>query len=285
MSLLDPRRSWLGFLAIAGVVLTLALATLEPASSRGLGILARLAFWAVHVAAALVLLSVAQLLVTRARRLGTAPPFVQVALAGLLGAVLFTPVALGLDRLFLPLGSDLADDPRLVSALAQEFTALAPPLWLIWMLLNAPRLVELRQDAPPAAPEPDNRRADVLDGTATPPADHPEEDLVQEFWKRVPPRLGRDIVALTAELHYLRVYTAQGDTLILMAFGRAVEALAAEPGFQIHRSHWVSLGHVAGLEQKDGKAFCLLDTGLRLPVSRANRAAFRAAVEAAASGS
>lgn len=280
MLALDPQRSWIVFLVVAGLSLTLAFTVLEPASSQNLAFLPRLAFWAVHNAAALVLLSVAQLAITRTRRLSAAPPFLQVALAGLLGAVLFTPVALVLDKLFASLGTALDDNPNLLSALAAEFAALTPPLWLIWGLLNAPRLLQLHR---PIAPVPGAPTRPGEEGNASPPADQPDRDMLQEFWERVPPRLGRDIVALTAELHYLRVYTAQGDALIFMAFGRAVEALAAQRGFQIHRSHWVALSHVVDLAQKDGKMFCVLDTGLRLPVSRANRLAFKTAIEPAAS--
>ena len=270
---------------IAGLTLTLALTALEPASSQGLDVLPRIAFWAAHNAAALALLSVAQLAITRTRRLGAAPPFVQVALAGLLGAVLFTPVALGLDSLFGAFAGTLVDDASLLDDLAEEFAALAPPLWLIWCLLNAPRLVYLNAHAEPAAlaaGEPGGRAQ--ADPPAPPPAGSPGDDIRQEFWERVPNRLGREIVALTAELHYLRVYTTRGDALIFMAFGRAVEALAANRGFQIHRSHWVALAHVVDLEQKDGKLLCVLDTGLRLPVSRANRAALRAEIGTAALG-
>lgn len=280
MLVLDPQRSWIVFLVVAGLSLTLAFTVLEPAPSQSLAFLPRLAFWAVHNAAALALLSVAQLAITRTRRLSAAPPFLQVALAGLLGAMLFTPVALVLDKLFASFGTTLDDNPDLLSALAAEFAALTPPLWLIWGLLNAPRLLQLHR---PAAPVPGAPTRPGEEGNASPPADQPDGDLLQEFWARVPPRLGRDIVALTAELHYLRVYTTQGDALIFMAFGRAVEALAAQRGFQIHRSHWVALSHVVDLAQKDGKMFCVLDTGLRLPVSRANRAAFKAAIEPGAS--
>lgn len=280
MLVLDPQRSWIVFLVVAGLSLTLAFTVLEPASSQSLAFLPRLAFWAVHNAAALALLSVAQLAITRTRRLSAAPPFLQVALAGLLGAMLFTPVALVLDKLFASFGTTLDDNPDLLSALAAEFAALTPPLWLIWGLLNAPRLLQLHR---PTAPVPGAPTRPGEDGNASPPADQPDGDMLQEFWARVPPRLGRDIVALTAELHYLRVYTTQGDALIFMAFGRAVEALAAQRGFQIHRSHWVALSHVVDLAQKDGKMFCVLDTGLRLPVSRANRAAFKAAIEPGAS--
>ena len=288
MSVLDPRRSWVGFLVIAGFALTLVFTALEPASSRGLDLLPRLAFWAAHNAVALVLLSVAQLAITRTRRLGATPPLVQVALAGLLGSILFTPVAVGLDNVFAPIGLAILDDSSLLGDLAEEFAALAPPLWLVWGLLNAPRLVQLHQNAEPAAPAAGAPRTWVRDEPSSPPADHPDDDvlhddILQEFWDRVPARLGRDIVALTAELHYLRVYTTRGEALIFMAFGRAVEALAAQRGFQIHRSHWVALAHVVDLEQNGGRISCVLDTGLRLPVSRANRAAFKAAVETVAS--
>lgn len=285
LSVLDPRRSWIGFLVAAGLSLTLALTVLEPASSQRLDFLPRLVFWAAHTAAALLLLSIAQLAISRTRRLGAAPPFVQVALAGLLGAVLFTPVALGLDSAFASLGMALVDEASLLEDVAEEFAALAPPLWLIWGLLNAPRLVRLQQHAEPAVPAAGAAGSRGRPGPAAPPpTPDPDDGMPREFWDRVPARLGRDIVALTAELHYLRVYTTRGEALIFMAFGRAVGALAAHRGFQIHRSHWVALAHVVELEQKDGKTFCVLDSGLRLPVSRANRAAVRAAVGTAASG-
>jgi hypothetical protein len=280
------RQSWMFFLFISGISLTLAFTALEPASSQDLDLLPRLAFWAVHNAAALALLSVAQLAISRTRRLGAAPPVLQVMMAGLLGAALFTPVALALDALFARFGMAVVDEANTLSNLVQEFAALAPPLLLIWGLLNAPRLFRLQQDAAPAGPA---ASGPVAHGPDTPPALSPADDreqgLLQEFWDRVPGRLGKDIVALTAELHYLRVYTSRGDALIFMAFGRAVEALEAERGFQVHRSHWVALAHVVDMEQQDGRLFCVLDTGLRLPVSRANRVAFRAAIGKVAEGS
>ena len=284
MSMLDPRRSWVSFLVIAGLALTLVFTALEPASSRGLDLLPRLAFWAAHNAVALVLLSVAQLFITRTQRLGAAPPLVQVALAGIVGAMLFTPVAVGLDSVFGQVGMAIVDDSSLFGDLADEFAALAPPVWLVWGLLNAPRLVQLHHHPEPAVLVAGQPVTGEQEGpVAPPPADHPDDSILREFWERVPARLGRDIVALTAELHYLRVYTTRGEALIFMAFGRAVEALAAQRGFQIHRSHWVALAHVVDLEQNGGRISCVLDTGLRLPVSRANRAAFKAAVETVAS--
>jgi fumarate reductase subunit D len=282
----NVRNSWIFFLYFSGVSLTLAFTALEPASSQGLDLFPRLAFWAVHNAAAVALLLVAQLAISRSRRLGAAPPVLQVMMAGLLGAALLAPVALALDALFAPFGMADVDDANTLSNLVQEFVALAPPLLLIWGLLNAPRLFRLQQDAAPAGHTAGDQ---VAHGPDKPPALSPAVDrdqgLLQEFWDRVPGRLGKDIVALTAELHYLRVYTSRGDALIFMAFGRAVEALEAERGFQIHRSHWVALAHVVDVEQEDGRLVCVLDTGLRLPVSRANRAAFRAAIGKVAEGS
>ncbi len=81
---------------------------------------------------------------------------------------------------------------------------------------------------------------------------------------------GAGVLALSAEDHYLRVYTTRGEALILMALSEATEVLGG--GFQIHRSHWI-----AGRSLKDYDAGRVhLTTGLSLPLSRHRRKAFEA---------
>jgi DNA-binding LytR/AlgR family response regulator len=94
------------------------------------------------------------------------------------------------------------------------------------------------------------------------------------FWSRVPSSLGDDLVALTAELHYLRVETVNGNALILYPFGQAVAELAASSsnGSQIHRSHWVAHSHVANVQKDRGRVFCVLTSGTRLPIGRRRQA-------------
>ena len=122
---------------------------------------------------------------------------------GVIGAALFTPIAVLIDWAF-----RLADQQSGVgvltrSAVAEEYSNVAPPILLVWLVLNASRLLRL-----PLAPS----RPEEGGAVAPEPA----------FWDRVPRKLGRDLVALSAELHDLRVCTDQGDALVLYPFGRAI---------------------------------------------------------------
>lgn len=282
--------SWSGYLAACVAGLVLVLTWLGPAPSAGLGTVQRLFFWAAHVLPAAILLQGAQIVLARNHRLSRLPPLVQVGLAGLAGAMLFTPVALVLDIALDP--PNAADDPAepLPLRLAMEFLFLSGPLVLSWALINAPALFGPASVRRPVIARPQARDASDLAAMTPPPdatgAAAPAEKVPDatgadsgraELFNRLPRQLGHDILALSAELHYLRVYTPLGNTLILFAFGRAVEAMGSS-GLQIHRSHWVSFAHVADVVTKGGRSLCKLDTGLELPVSRANRRALRAAL-------
>jgi len=96
------------------------------------------------------------------------------------------------------------------------------------------------------------------------------------FLDRLPPRLGRTLICLQMEDHYVRAYTDRGSALILLPLKAAVEALGGE-GRRVHRSWWVARAAVAGVVQ-DGRNFKLkLINGLEAPVSRGSIAALRQA--------
>lgn len=98
------------------------------------------------------------------------------------------------------------------------------------------------------------------------------------LFARIPSRLGRDLLALAMEDHYVRVHTALGSDLILMRLRDAVAELDGVPGLQVHRSHWVAAHAVAAVERRpDGKMTLVLVNGLRVPVSRSYAAGVRAA--------
>lgn len=98
------------------------------------------------------------------------------------------------------------------------------------------------------------------------------------LYARIPPRLGRDLLALAMEDHYVRVHTALGSDLILMRLRDAVAELDGVPGLQVHRSHWVAADAVAAVERRpDGKMTLVLTNGLRVPVSRSYAGDVRAA--------
>jgi hypothetical protein len=78
---------------------------------------------------------------------------------------------------------------------------------------------------------------------------------------------GAEIFALSAEDHYLRVYTARGEALVHLRLSEAIDGLA---GFQIHRSHWIS---GRALKDYDNRQVYLVN-GSVFPVSRHRRREF-----------
>lgn len=101
---------------------------------------------------------------------------------------------------------------------------------------------------------------------------------------KLPHHLGREIVALRAQDHYLEVTTPKGRCMVLMRLGDAVRDLEGVRGMQVHRSWWISLAHVARTEKGANGPEVVLSTGARVPVGRSYRAAFRAAMAGSAGG-
>ena len=95
---------------------------------------------------------------------------------------------------------------------------------------------------------------------------------------KLPHHLGREIVAVRAQDHYLEVTTPKGQCMVLMRLGDAVSDLALLPGMQVHRSWWINLAHIARTEKGANGPEIVLTTGERVPVGRSYRAAFRAAM-------
>ncbi|MDE1148145.1 MAG: LytTR family DNA-binding domain-containing protein [Azospirillaceae bacterium] len=97
------------------------------------------------------------------------------------------------------------------------------------------------------------------------------------FLARLPAALGRDLLALSMEDHYVRAHTPLGSALVLIPLHQAVAELDDVPGMRVHRSWWVARAAVAGLV-RDGRNLRLrLVTGLEAPVARTSVAAVRAA--------
>jgi len=257
---LDPRTHWLPFLVVAGAVLSCAFVLINPVSASTLLPVPRTVFWALHVYPALALLQLAQMALMRLPVYAKGGMWLWVCLSGVVGAALFTPWALWLDALF---GMDVVDpsDTDAEEGLWSEFTNIAPILVVVWLALNGGRMLRL-SPATSAA----NRHVSR-------PAPRP-----LGISAKLPPERSGDIIALSAELHYTRVFTPQGSDLVLYPFGTAVSEQPPDVGRQVHRSHWVNLAHVTGVERVGQRAICHLTGGVAIPVSRSNRAALEAAL-------
>lgn len=95
--------------------------------------------------------------------------------------------------------------------------------------------------------------------------------------RRLPPRLGQDLLCLSMEDHYVRLHTVKGSALVLMSLSQAVEEVGELEGLQVHRSWWVARHAVEGVIEDGRKVRIRLRGGIEAPVSRASVARLRAA--------
>ena len=251
-----PDTSWVSFLFTAAAGLVVFFVLLDPSPSRGLTLLQRMLFWTWHVALPIAFSQTVQVALSRRPQKHLGNQWAATAVAGMLGSALFVPFALAYDRVGpAPPDDDIAEGLTL-GAFTQEWTSIAPAVTLVWLGLNAARFLRL----------PTSTMLPPLAGT---------ESLVPEtsasFLGRLPPDRRGTLVALSAELHYLRVYTTRGEALVLCNFGDALAELDPDLGVQVHRSHWVARAFVAGVRRHKTRLWVVTATGLELPVSRSRR--------------
>ncbi len=86
---------------------------------------------------------------------------------------------------------------------------------------------------------------------------------------RLPVRLGRAVLCLQMEDHYVRVHTPHGSTLVLMSLSQAMAGLRDVEGVQTHRSWWVARAAIVGVVEDGRRLRLRLAGGLEAPVSRA----------------
>jgi hypothetical protein len=96
------------------------------------------------------------------------------------------------------------------------------------------------------------------------------------FLSRLPPRLGRDLMCLEMEDHYVRAHTAAGSDLILIPLRQAMAELEDVDGLQVHRSWWVARSALAGASIDGRNVKLILRNGLQAPVARNRIAHLRA---------
>ncbi len=118
---------------------------------------------------------------------------------------------------------------------------------------------------PYRAPEPSGPGASAAISDALPggePHAHPE------FLSRLPSHLGKEILHLRMQDHYVEVHTDRGKDMVLLRFRDAMRELDGADGRQVHRSHWVARRAVTGTMRKGGRLFLKLSNDSIVPVSR-----------------
>ena len=101
-----------------------------------------------------------------------------------------------------------------------------------------------------------------------PPSPGPANAAEPRIFARIPGRLGRDLLALQAEDHYVRVHTAAGSDLLLMRMADAIAETDGVDGLRVHRSWWVARQAVESARSEGRRATLTLKGGLNVPVTR-----------------
>lgn len=273
-----------------GVALTVLLAVLAPESSAPLNFMQRLLFWALHIGLGLAAAALAAYLLVR--WLPGLRDWRLVILSGLVGVVLFAPIAYGLETFFPvtegPPDTDWADrfaQTSLLATILVEILEMAPSYLAAWALINigsfsevlsGVRIRPVEEPSPPAHSEEiegDNHRTPERPPLATSlPPEPIEETPSNPFLERLPPAIGREIVAVSSDLHYLQVVTRRGQAMVLGAL-REVENIFGDAGLRVHRSHWVHLDAVMRLSKSSSGWQLEMAGGGRVPVSRRKHSA------------
>lgn len=86
--------------------------------------------------------------------------------------------------------------------------------------------------------------------------------------QRLPDRIGRNVLALEAEDHYVRVHTDLGSTLVLARLSDAIADLGSIEGTRVHRSFWVKRAAVVKVSVHGKGLMLKLSNGIDVPVSQ-----------------
>ncbi|MEL7296235.1 MAG: LytTR family DNA-binding domain-containing protein [Pseudomonadota bacterium] len=251
----DSSRQFLKRMLAAWAVLTLLFAGLGPEVSAPLGFGGRLLFWALHIGFGLVCAALATRLLVDKSNLK--PDWRLIFVAAVLGVMAFAPIALALERLFPTLETLHPDDALdqwasdgFIQALVAEALSAAPSFIPAWLLINLDAVWQPSTQA----------RTDT----------NADAEPVLPF--ALPAAIGTDLVAISADLHYLHVYTRAGKAMVLGSLASIAESLG-ERGMLVHRSHWIAVDQVVRLRKTAKQWHLDMHGDLSVPISRRKRKA------------
>jgi hypothetical protein len=285
------------------LVIVVMLALNEPAHAAGLNLLSSLLFFSLHLFPATVAAWFLSGWLFNSQVSHRVPPWLLLVIAGAITGLLLAPISVTLELLFGVL--DLSEPnaklgsmtlSNWLAELGDEFTEVPWTTAIAWPVMNA--LVIWRvggssardwqsADSTPAqllAPRP---LPGNIDGNETTGAPAPTEPLFKPFLDqrqpnlsgpqpetyfldKLPRHLGRDIVYLEAQEHYLRVVTSRAEHLLLQGLTHAVAELERSgiEGIQIHRSVWVAWKHVVHVDARMNSLSVKLSNGNSVKLGR-----------------
>ncbi|TVZ40917.1 LytTr DNA-binding domain-containing protein [Alteromonadaceae bacterium 2753L.S.0a.02] len=263
-----PMRNTVLLVAFLATVL---FTSIEPECSAGLSLLPRFLFWSLQIGTGMSAIMLASVLLRMAYPRPLSFP-VLIVVSAMFGAMLACPLFVGLEGVFdIRDADDMAvlQNHGFAAASFSEFIAIVPSFITVWALANFPILMgntQVNQQSPH-----DSSDENLAVRKASPHSEgEPEQGARQSFLDSLPELVGRDLVAVSSDLHYLNVHTSLGKTVVLGSVSRWAEAFGEE-GMMVHRANWVAKKHVTRVVINGNNAYCLMSTGLKVPVSRSRR--------------
>ncbi len=145
---------------------------------------------------------------------------------------------------------------------------------------DAARVSDAKRVSPGGLDEPPSRgQREIALESATQPARLTTTPDPDRLYRRLSSTVGRDIVYLKMDDHYVDVHTTEGTCLVHMRFADAVLELGPL-GLQTHRSYWVARRHLIREEEQNGRTTVQVTGDHLVPVSRPYVPAVREALHA-----
>jgi hypothetical protein len=250
------------------VFLILLFTMLEPESLAGESIFTSLLFWAVQISILIPLLIVTHSFLQNMRLFDHLNPWIKTGMAGFIASVIFIPIGLGIDYI---LGLDdwgkIQTLKEALPLILEEASGIIGPVTITWIAINAPRILQL------------NFQSQIVIENKKIEPEH-EKKINPYILSLIPHALGRDIIYLMSELHYLRIVTTQGETLQLYNLQNAIDEIKdLYDGMQTHRSYWVNKAHVDKVIGKASDRKILTKQGHLIPISRRQYTAVKLRLE------
>lgn len=261
-------------IGVTGFMLVILFTLVRPEASIGLGTLGRLFFWTAHVGLGLVSLWFASQWLGSGQLLPQSP-FLRVVMTGVAGIIVAAPGYIVLDVLFAPYQQEQSPDVAASSLLAligNEVVEIAPWFMASWLLINLPVLLP-RPTLSTPTDESVSHAPRILEEEGEPKStvsndvDNETRFVADRFLSSLPGVIGKDVIAVSSDLHYLNVWTVAGRTTVLGNL-RDVVAELDDIGMQVHRSHWIAHAHVRRIVGTASSGACILSNELRIPISR-----------------
>jgi hypothetical protein len=242
-----------------GIALILIFSILEPVGTEDAGLIKGFIIWTIQIGLLLPILIGLHISLQAISVFNNLNPWIKLTLSGLLGALVFIPLGLIIDHLFqLDDWSVIRSSDEMIAMVVEESGGIILSVALTWIAINAPRILQInfKETNFPA------QINENLESDNTPISS-------ANFISLIPKELGNDIIYLKSELHYVRVVTTVGETLVLFNMKDAMADLKINyEGIQTHRSYWVSGHYIKSLITDKNRKYIITSKDQRIPVSR-----------------